>query len=108
MARRVAEELKRQPYLNTQENVWSILALGKIARASNKTTGTAAVLANGKTIGTTSGNSVRIDMKAYASQPIQLQVKDAGLWYYFWETSGIAADGSYKQEDSYLKVRRTY
>src|SRR5262249_49495384 len=40
--------------------------------------------------------------------PLQVQVKGAGSYYYFWEIKGITADGSYKDEDSYLKVRRSY
>ena len=37
-----------------------------------------------------------------------MQVKGKGGYYYFWEVAGISADGSYKEEDSYLKVRRTF
>lgn len=107
MARQVSAYMKGQ-YLNTQENVWGILALGKIARASNATNATAAVYSGSKSLGTTSGQPVTIDLKPYLNKPLQVQVKGKGNYYYFWETAGITADGSYKEEDSYLKVRRTY
>ncbi|RYE25817.1 MAG: alpha-2-macroglobulin family protein [Sphingobacteriales bacterium] len=108
MAKQLSEEMKRTPYLNTQENVFAILAMGKIARNVNKTTATATVSANGKAIGNTQGKDLVTDLKVYSNAKMQLQVKGKGGYYYSWETSGITADGSYKQEDSYMKVRRTY
>ena len=108
LARQLSQYMKSQPYLNTQENVWGILALGKLARASNRTAATATVLSAGKAIGSTGGDATTIDLKAYLNRPLQLQVKGTGQYYYFWEVQGITADGSYKEEDSYLKVRRSY
>jgi uncharacterized protein YfaS (alpha-2-macroglobulin family) len=108
MARMLADELKTDPYLNTQENVWGILAFGKIARSANKTTSSASVSSGSKSLASSSSQPIILDLKAYAGAPLQVQTKGKGPWYYFWETSGITADGSYKQEDSYLRVRRTY
>jgi uncharacterized protein YfaS (alpha-2-macroglobulin family) len=108
LARQVSSYLSSQPYLSTQENVWGILALGKIARAANATTATATVNIGGKTLVTSNGNAVSMNLKDYINKPLQVQVKGKGNYYYFWEASGITADGSYKEEDSYLQVRRTY
>jgi uncharacterized protein YfaS (alpha-2-macroglobulin family) len=108
MARQLSEHLKTQPYLSTQENVFGILALGKIARQANKTTSTATVLVNGKSVGTMNGQNIVADLKNYLNMPLQVQVKGKGNYYYFWETKGITADGSYKEEDSYLKVRKAF
>lgn len=108
MARLLSQSLQREKYLNTQESVWGILAMGKIARATNKANLTATISAGGKSIATTNGEPVRIDLKPYLGQALNISVKDKGSLYYFWQASGITNDGSYKQEDSYLKVRRTY
>jgi uncharacterized protein YfaS (alpha-2-macroglobulin family) len=108
MARMLSQALVKEPYLNTQENVWGILALGKLARYNNRTNATAALYVGGKSIASSAGEPRTIDLKAYLNRPLQLQVKGSGQFYYFWETAGITADGSYKQEDSYLKVRRSY
>lgn len=108
MSRHLSEQLKTQHYINTQENVWGILALGKIARASNQTTAAASITVNGKNIANTAGNTIQIDMKPYLNQQAVIKVKGKGAYYYFWQASGITADGSYKQEDSYMKVRRSY
>ncbi len=36
LARTLSQYMKAQPYLNTQENVWGILALGKLSRIATK------------------------------------------------------------------------
>lgn len=108
LSRMVSSMLSSQSYLNTQENVWGILALGKIARANNASNATATLYSGSKMILTSNGPTVSMGLKDYINQPLQLQVKGKGNYYYFWETSGITADGSYKEEDSYLQVRRTY
>lgn len=108
MAKQLSEQLKNAYYLNTQENAWSLLALGKIARMSNNTNATASILSNGKTIANTTGADITLDEKQFANNLLQLNVKGEGNYYYFWQTSGITNDGSYLQEDKYLKVRRTF
>ena len=35
-------------------------------------------------------------------------MKGDGKAYYFWRTEGISKDGSFKQEDSYIKVRKSF
>ncbi len=108
MAKQLSEQLKNAYYLNTQENAFSLLALGKIARMSNNTNATANIAANGKAITNTTGANINIDTKQYINTSLQLSVKGTGNYYYFWETNGITSDGSYIQEDKYLKVRRTF
>lgn len=108
MAKQLSEQLKTTDYLNTQENVWSLLALGKIARMSNNTNATASISSNGKIITTTTSATVALDAKQYANALLQLNVKGQGNYYYFWEASGITSDVSYLQEDKFLRVRRTF
>ncbi len=105
---RTVSAMMRTQYLNTQENVWGILALGKIARSANATAATASVFAGSKQLGSSNGAATTIDLKPYINKPLQMQVKGKGNYYYFWEIAGITADGSFKEEDSYLKVRRSY
>jgi uncharacterized protein YfaS (alpha-2-macroglobulin family) len=35
-------------------------------------------------------------------------VKGNGPLYYWWQSQGISSSGAYKEEDSYLKVRRAF
>ena len=42
------------------------------------------------------------------NKTIDLTVTGNGRLYYFWEAEGITKDGSYKEENSHLKVRKTF
>ena len=108
MAQMLTEQLKKERWLSTQESSFSMLALGKIAKLVNKTTSTASVSAGGKNIGNSTGDAVTINLKNYVNDALAVQVKGKGGYYYFWEVDGISADGSYKEEDSYLRIRRTF
>jgi hypothetical protein len=55
----------------------------------------------GTASGTTSGSG--------ATAPrVEIVTKGSGRLYYFWEAEGISATGAYKEEDSYLKVRKRF
>jgi uncharacterized protein YfaS (alpha-2-macroglobulin family) len=108
LSRLLSQQLQQQHYLNTQENVWGILALGKLARFTNRMNATATLSAGGKGITSSNGGARSIDLKSYLNSTLTLGVKGSGTFYYFWETSGITADGSFVQEDATLKVRRAY
>ena len=108
LARLLSEQVKQARYLNTQENVWAMLAFGKIARKANNTTATAIITANGKNIASMNGQNYVVDLKQAMNQPVQIKTSGKGAYYYFWETKGITADGSYKQEDNFIQVRRSY
>ena len=108
LSRLLSEQVKQARYLSTQENVWAMLAFGKIARKANSTTATASITANGKNIALMNGQNYVVDLKQAMNQPVQIKTSGKGAYYYFWETKGITADGSYKQEDNFLKVRRSY
>lgn len=108
LAKQLSEQMLKERYLNTQQNAFGILALGKIARIANKTTGTASVTSKGKPIGVFVNDNFKANLKNYVNQTLNVTVKGKGNFYYFWEMSGITADGSFKEEDSYMKVRRTF
>ncbi len=108
LAKMLSENMRNQPYLNTQEKSFGILALGKLAKRTNKTEASATVSAGGKTIATTAGKDITLNLAKYLNLPLKVRVNGKGAYYYFGEVSGITADGSYKEEDSYLRVRRAY
>src|SRR5690606_25366873 len=99
------EQMRNSPYLNTQEKSFGILAMGKIAQRANKTKATATITARGKTAGSTNSDDLSMNLKKYIGQSLKLKVSGTGSYYYSAETSGITADGSYKEEDSYLRAR---
>ena len=116
MVKHVADKLKNRQWLSTQERAFAFLALGKHARAANNSTATAEIKVNGKVIAKVDGgqwtgnrNSVPAFTGDRNAVPvIEIITKGNGRLYYFWQAEGISASGAYKEEDSYLKVRRRF
>lgn len=108
MAKHVSDKLKSRNWLSTQERAFAFLALGKLARTANKSDVTAEIKVNGKTIANVDGGQWRGDMKALGGNNIEIVTKGSGRLYYFWQGEGISASGAYKEEDSYLKVRKRF
>ncbi|HEY4064567.1 MAG TPA: MG2 domain-containing protein [Puia sp.] len=132
MAKHVMDKLKSRSWFSTQELAFSFLGLGKIARQAAGSTVTADVRVDGRTVGSMNGNPIRLTTKELrggggnaggnsggnasgsgggggTSAPrVEIVSKGSGRLYYFWETEGISATGAYKEEDSYLKVRKRF
>ncbi|MBK5271674.1 MAG: alpha-2-macroglobulin family protein, partial [Bacteroidia bacterium] len=108
MAKHVADKLKSRNWLNTQERSFSFLALGKLARSANKSDATATIKVNGKVVAKVDGGQWRGDMAGLKGTNIDFEASGNGRLYYFWQAEGISASGAYKEEDSYLKVRKRF
>jgi alpha-2-macroglobulin len=114
MARHVMEKLKQRYWFSTQELAFSVLGLGKIARQAAGASVTAEVQVDGRKVGSMDGNPLRLNTKDLAgatptSTPhVNITTHGTGRLYYFWEIEGISASGAYKEEDSYLKVRKRF
>ncbi len=107
MRRHVADRLKSDPWINTQEAAFSFLALGKLARMEGKSNVTAEVKVNGKSVAKING-----DWKGSSDQlksnSMEIVTKGNGRLYYTWVAEGISSTGAYKEEDNYIKVRRQF
>ena len=107
MAKHLSEQMKRQPYLNTQEQAFGLLALGKLARQNAKSTVTASVKAGGKTLGQV-GDADLVLTKGIVNQNVRIEPSGAGSLYYFWQAEGLTRSSEVKEEDSFLRVRKTF
>lgn len=108
MAQHVSNKLKTRQWLSTQERAFAFLALGKLARSANNSDATAEIRVNGKTIAKVDGGQWRGDMKVLGGTNVEISTKGTGRLYFFWQAEGISASGAYKEEDSYLKVRKRF
>jgi uncharacterized protein YfaS (alpha-2-macroglobulin family) len=106
MARQLSAQLLRSSDLNTSENLFGILALGKIARGAGGPA-QAMFMRGGTQVGRTAGEAIRIPMNAASPQPLTLSVS-SGTFYYHWEWTGLPPDMKLPQEDKNLLIRRTY
>ncbi|MEO8404483.1 MAG: MG2 domain-containing protein [Chitinophagaceae bacterium] len=108
MIKHVADKLKSRRWLSTQERAFAFLAIGKHARAANQSTATAEIKVNGKVVAKVDGGNWRGDMNALKGTNIEITTSGTGRLYYSWQAEGISASGAYKEEDSYLKVRKRF
>ena len=109
MSNHVVEKLRQRTWYSTQESAFSFLAMGKLARAANKSSVTATISANGKNVGSLDNtSSVQLNAKQLGSYTIDIAAKGSGNLYYWWQSEGISASGAYKEEDNYIKVRRKF
>jgi alpha-2-macroglobulin len=108
MAKHVGDKLKTRYYLSTQERAFAFLALGKLAKSANNSTATAEIKVDGKSIAKVDGGQWRGDKNALKGTNVEIVTKGSGQLYYFWVAEGISASGAYKEEDSYLKVRKRF
>jgi uncharacterized protein YfaS (alpha-2-macroglobulin family) len=109
MAKHVANQLKQNKYyFSTQERAFSFLALGKMAKKANQNNVSAIVKVNGKVVGESTDKPLKLNNKSLAGNKAEITVSGSGNIYYYWQAEGITADGSYKEEDSYIKVRKTF
>jgi uncharacterized protein YfaS (alpha-2-macroglobulin family) len=108
MAKHVSQYLKERRWLSTQERAFGFLALGKIARSAAKSNVTAEIKVNGKTISKVNGTEVKLNAKQLGGNNVEVVTKGSGRLYYYWVAEGVSATGEYKEEDSYLKVRRQF
>jgi hypothetical protein len=115
MARHVMDKLKQRTWFSTQELAFSVLGLGKVARQAAGSSVTADVEVDGRKVGTMDGNPLKLSTRDIAGNgnsatapKVTINTHGSGKLYYYWETEGISATGSYKEEDSYLRVRKRF
>ena len=108
MAKHVSEKLKQRYWFSTQELAFSFLALGKIARESAKSTATADIKVDGKSVATMSGADIKLNGQQLKVNNVEIATKGSGRLYYFWQAEGISVTGNYKEEDNYLRVRKRF
>ncbi|MBL7930033.1 MAG: alpha-2-macroglobulin family protein [Bacteroidia bacterium] len=106
MTRHLSEALRKENYLSTQERAFAFLALGKVMKQQQTGDFTATVKANNKIYELKNEDKTILatgDVSAF-----EISMSGSGKLYYFWESEGITGDGSFKQEDSYLQVRKSF
>lgn len=107
MRKHVADRLKADPWINTQEAAFSFLAIGKIARLEGKSNVTSEIKVNGKTAAKVDGDW-KGSSDLLKSNSVEVVTKGNGRLYYTWVAEGISSTGAYKEEDNYIKVRRRF
>jgi len=109
LARLLSTQLKSGRYHNTQELVYTFLAMGKLNKQLGTGSVNALVKSDGKVIGRFDGKEdLKLYLKDLQSGNLELEVNGKGPVYLFAEVSGINASGAFEENDNFLRVRRTY
>lgn len=108
MAKHVAAAIGKQSGFNTQEAAFSFLALGKLAKEANRATVTASLSVNDKTVAQFNNATISLSAKQLGGNTVQISTSGAGKLYYYWQAEGVSATGDYREEDSYIRVRRQF
>jgi hypothetical protein len=109
MAKHVSAYLKdKSYYLNTQDRIFGFLALGKLAKQANASNVEGVIKADGKVLANYKDGILEFTTSELNQKTIDISVSGNGRLYYYWEAEGISKDGSYKEEDSHLRVRKTF
>ncbi len=106
LARQLSVSLEASPYLNTQEQSFAFLALGKFAKSLPAGNMSASVTSNGKILGNFDGKNLSI--KNNLVDNISISTKGKGSVYYFLESEGLSKTGKIVEEDKLLQVRREF
>ncbi len=105
MARQLSQALANASYLNTQEAVFTFLALGKLAKQNANSNVTAKITINSK-----SYNFDGRDLKIKINSPLLGlgATSGKGNLYWFAQSEGVSASGDYVDEDVNLQVRKHF
>jgi alpha-2-macroglobulin len=106
MVRQLSSTIEKTKTLNTQEQSYAFLALGKYAKTLPESKMTASVSSNGKALANYAGK-----LQNYGSglaQSVNISTKGKGELYYFIGSEGLSKSGKVVEEDKNLIVRRQY
>jgi uncharacterized protein YfaS (alpha-2-macroglobulin family) len=93
---------------STQERSFAFLALGKAASATANTNMKVEITASGKRLQEFNNKDITLTDRELSTDKIMLKGSGKGEVYYFWSAEGIKLNAKVKEEDSFMKVRRTY
>ena len=108
MAKHISDNLTKRSWYSTQELVFGVLALGKIARQQGLSNATAEIKVQGKKIADFNGKDLKLTSAQLQAGKTEITASGTGYIYYFWEEEGISAGGNVKETDNYLRVRKTF
>ncbi len=106
MAKHVSEALLKNDYLNTQENCFGFLSIGKLAQKISSTDVRGKILINKKLIKNVYNNTVTLYTNQLKEDKIEIKSTGNGKLYYFYSMEGIPFENWFVEKDNYLKVRK--
>jgi len=107
LVRQLSEQVAQARYLNTQEQAFALLAMGKFLRMEAGNTSSAKVTTGSTNLGSFTGEDLVLELKSQVA-PITITSSGSGNVYYFWESKGLTTSETVAETDQVLKVRRNF
>jgi alpha-2-macroglobulin len=107
MAKHISEQLKKSKWISTQEAAFALLAFGKMAKKNEGNTVSATITANGQNLANFKGEDVILTSNI-ANKTLNINASGTGMLYYFWQAQGLTNSNEVKEEDNFLKVRKSF
>jgi len=106
LVKHVSEELRSQQWYSTQERVFALLALGKVAKLAAQSD-IKATIQIGAVKKEFSGKDLVL-LDNINNQKVTISTRGSGTLYYFYEVEGISESGKVEERDNNLMVRRNF
>lgn len=103
LAKQLSEMVRGTKWMSTQENVFTLLAFGKMAARITPGNVTVAVTAQNKLLAEYKDKDTNFSTR---SSDVKLTASGKGSLYYLIQSEGIPISGLNRQEDQILRVRR--
>jgi len=109
LVKHISDELRKNVWYSTQENAFALIALGKQSQAALKSNATASLWIDGVKVGDISNDQLTVVAhQDITNKKVEIKTNGTGPIYYYYETQGIPEGGKFKEEDSYLQVRKSF
>lgn len=106
MTKRLSHAMRENKNLNTQELAFGLLALGKVARMTLKSSAVATITIDGKNVVNSTEKEFTYEMNGIPNN-VKITTQGVGNLYYNWEISGVSESSNFTEEDQLISVRKT-
>lgn len=106
MAQHLTDAVRKANSLNTNENAFALMALGKLSKRYTQNNPKGKISNNGNLLANFGNENLALKNNLLGNR-INISAEGSPL-YYFWQTEGLSATGKVKEEDNRLKVRKTF
>ncbi len=108
LAKEIIEKLSKRRYYSTQETAFGFMALGKALRNIEDPDYKGRISIGGKHVASFDKKTFNLQKEGIGGEKVKITINGKGTAYYYWRIGGIKKDGTFKEGDTGLLVRRRY
>jgi alpha-2-macroglobulin len=108
LLQRLTARAENGRWYNTQENAFSLLALGKLSAGNQLVPASGQVLVDGEVVADFSAEGVSVQSREWAGQTLEIRATSPGSAWFTVLDEGVPRQAEHEQYDAGLVVRREY